>query len=369
MPNRRQAMLGLAVLPIAGCGSPGDASVDAVATITTATALPPMLSARATHVAVATTAGALMIGGFASEGSGIAMVERYDVVRRRFEVFATLKIARIQPVAVALDNHDVLVMGGERDAPISSAELLEPAGQITALGSMRDRRTAAAAVKLLDGRVLITGGSRPGYRMTASAEIYDPATRGFRAVAPMRTARAGHGATLLPDGRVLITGGGEGGQIERSTEVFDPATDRFVSAPPMRQARYKHAAILAADGSVLVIGGSDNRAGADGRGRLAECERYQPDSVGFVEAPRLTQARYKLQNAVVVLPRGDLIVASGSAGAEILRPEAMQFEPLAAFDTRRDFMTATLIGPRTVLATGGYDSAINGSNKAWLLDA
>lgn len=369
VPDRRQTLLALAMLPIAGCGRTGRGSTSTAIATAPAIALPPMVSARATHAAVAVRGGVLMIGGFASEGSGIAMVERYDTAQRRFDRFATLRTPRIQPIAVALDDGAVLVIGGEWDATASSAELLTSDGDAIALGEMRDRRTAAAAVKLRDGRVLVTGGSRPGYRMTATAEMYDPASRGFRAIAPMRVARAGHEATLLPDGKVLITGGGEGGRIERTTELFDPASERFMQATPMRQARYKHAAVVAANGSVLVIGGSDDRSGPDGRGRLAGCERYEPASTGFAAAPRLSQPRYKLQNAAVVLPGGDVVVASGGDGAEILRPGAARFETLATFDERRDFMTATAIGARNVLVTGGYDSTISGSDKAWLLRA
>lgn len=364
MTDRRQVVLSLAALSLAGCARASAPSASGIAD-----PLPPMLSPRATHAAVAIGGGALMIGGFAEEGRGIAMIERFDAARRRFDRFATLSVGRIQPIAILLDSGDTLVIGGEWDAPVSTAELIGATGGTVALGATNDRRTAAAAVKLRDGRVLVTGGSRPGYGMTASAELYDPLTQRFVLIASMREPRAGHSATLLSDGTVLLTGGGEGGAIVASTEIFDPRREAFAAAPPMRQARYKHGAALTRDGALLVIGGSDDRSGPDGRGRLKACERYDPASSAFATAPSLEQARYKLQNAAVSMPNGDIIVASGYATAEILRTGSPRFETFATFDTRRDFMTATPIGARSVLVAGGYDGSITGSATAWLLTA
>lgn len=329
-----------------------------------------MLSPRATHAAVLRPRGdVLMIGGFFREGTGLTMVERFDPRRRRFEQFGNLAVPRIQPLALALANGAVLVMGGEWDVERSSAELLLPDGTAKPLPSLADRRTAAAAIALRDNRVLICGGSRPGYKMTASAEIFDPEAGRSSAIAPMAEARAGHRLTMLPDGKVLVTGGGEGGRISASAEIFDPATGRFSPAGSMQQPRYKHAAEALPDGTVLIIGGSDDESGPDRRGRLASCERYDPASGRFVPAPEMHQARYKIGDSVARLDDGTLVVSGGGDRPERLAPAGKAFEiAQAGFDTRRDFMTANAIGAGFVLAAGGYDASIAASDRAWLIE-
>jgi hypothetical protein len=71
------------------------------------------------------------------------------------------------------------------------------------------------ATKLLDGRVLVTGGE------TADCEIFEPNNNAWRAAPAMARARTGHRAVLLGDGRVLVVGG-TSDETDRSTEIFDP---------------------------------------------------------------------------------------------------------------------------------------------------
>ena len=82
-------------------------------------------------------------------------------------------------------------------------------------------RNIHVATRLLDGRVLITGGIDPTAK--ESAEIYDPDLRLFLPTRAMNTGRFAHTATLLQDGRVLIAGG-IGGEAGASAEIFNPAT-------------------------------------------------------------------------------------------------------------------------------------------------
>src|SRR5262249_28152921 len=71
-------------------------------------------------------------------------------------------------------------------------------------GNMTTPRSGHTATLLLNGQVLITGGSK---ERPASAELFDPVTNTFVPTGNMTTGRFGNSATLLPDGRVLIVGG------------------------------------------------------------------------------------------------------------------------------------------------------------------
>src|SRR5207248_8751870 len=72
-------------------------------------------------------------------------------------------------------------------------------------GVMTQARTGAAAVRMPDGRVLITGGTGVDGAL-ASAELFGP-TGAFSEVASMIHGRSQHIAAALEDGRVLVAGG------------------------------------------------------------------------------------------------------------------------------------------------------------------
>ncbi len=61
-------------------------------------------------------------------------------------------------------------------------------------------KLAGAVVRIPSGRVVVAGGG-------ARVEVYEPATRRFRAAGRLGTSLASSTATPLPDGRVLVVGG------------------------------------------------------------------------------------------------------------------------------------------------------------------
>ena len=83
--------------------------------------------------------------------------------------------------------------------------------------------------------VLAAGGYTPA-GVTNTAELFDPTFASFAALAPMISPRWYHTATLLPTGKVLIAGGLTGLNSNTTTntaELFDPASGTFTAlAPP-----------------------------------------------------------------------------------------------------------------------------------------
>ena len=112
----------------------------------------------------------------------------------------------------------------------------DPAGVWIATGSMGTPRYDHAAVRLLDGRVLVVGGSsRAILRVDlTSAELYDPGKGTWSATGNMVKPHIGLAATLLRDGRVLV-----GDIDDRKDDGGEPAprctTRRAGPGPPRRR--------------------------------------------------------------------------------------------------------------------------------------
>jgi hypothetical protein len=94
---------------------------------------------------------------------------------------------------------------------------------------MKASRQAQTATLLPDGRVLIAGGlqqSASTWDQLSSTELYDPGTGAFSPRGSMGDARYEGTATLLVDGRVLIAGGTEitnsGGVGLTSAVLYEP---------------------------------------------------------------------------------------------------------------------------------------------------
>src|SRR4051794_20287976 len=66
----------------------------------------------------------------------------------------------------------------------------------SAADSLTEARWGFTATQLDDGRVLVAGGVGPGGVITASVEIYNPATDAWSAADSLGSARAQHTATL-----------------------------------------------------------------------------------------------------------------------------------------------------------------------------
>ena len=211
---------------------------------------------------------------------------------------------------------------------------------------------------------MIIGGDTARNTAQLVAEVYDPAIQAFAASGSLTTGRSAHTATLLHDGTVFIAGGSAGNeQVLASAEVYDPRGGAFTATGSMYAVRYKHAAILLPTGRVLIIGGSNQN---DWTGKYTSTEQYDPTTRTFSKTASLTGERFKLSDGVVLLNNGDVLVGSGNAQMELYDSANQQFLLSTRLDSAYYYTVLTVLQDGRVLLTGGYDSAIQPTLKAWI---
>jgi hypothetical protein len=332
-----------------------------------------MNTGRAAHSATLLADGRVLIaGGFREEGRreiSIASAEIYDPETNRFTVTGDLNEARNGHTATLLADGRVLIAGGWGPTGRSgTAELFDPqTGTFQYTASLAGPRAGMTATLLKNGSVLIAGGESARNAPQPVAEIFDPASEVFSPTGSLHTGRSAHTASLLLDGTVLIAGGNtDGNTVLSSAEIYDPERGEFTETGSMGSVRHKHAAVLLEDGQVLLVGGSDNR---DWEGKYSSAEIYQPATGTFHQTANLNRERFKLAEAAVRLPDGNVLVGGGNRAIEIYDPEQGQFQIMGELNEDYYVSTATLLRNGCVLISGGYDGNIQPTREAWIYNS
>jgi hypothetical protein len=263
-----------------------------------------------------------------------------------------MTVPRNRPTATLLTDGTVLVTGGMmlkdgKEVTLSSTERFDPkTNTFTPSGQMSIGRFDHAAIRLLDGRVLVLGGQTPDWSsVLASAEVFDPATNSFSPVGEMTARRGLPTATLLPDGQVLVVGGvGADGKLLATAELFDPATATFRRTGSLAGPRLDHAAVALSNGRVVIVGGYDNTFKA-----VRHAEVYDPTTGAFTTAGETLAPRAALTATRLPGSQGDEIVLAGGHGG--FTPQGNALTPHDTVEiyspaTGQSRMTGTLGAPR-----------------------
>jgi hypothetical protein len=266
-----------------------------------------------------------------------------------------MSVIRRDHTATLLNNGKVLIVG----FVTQSAELYDPAtGTFSSVGNaLFNHGQNPTATRLLDGRVLITGGT---FALT-SAEVYDPVTGIFSLAGNLNNPRFAHTATLLPDGRVLIVGGGINGPTgvvsTPSAEIYDPTTNSFNNTGSLNTGRSGHIATLLTDGRILIAGGTDNTDPSVGI-CTDSAELYDPTAGTFSRTGNMTVGRCELRwSDAPVLSNGKvLILGGGGQTAELFNPTTGSFSPTGNLTVPRLAPSVTLLTDGRVLVAGGFSS-------------
>ena len=214
---------------------------------------PSMSAARYGHGAVLLTDGRLLVaGGRSTDGAVLNSAEIFNPTTNAWSPVATvMKDPRADFTMSLLPGGDVLIAGGDRGSgPVVSIDRFNLAtGGFTYQTALSAARMKHSASVLKDGRVLFTGGLGVGTGGSLSAltwsELYDPSANTITSAAPLKLARSAQSSTTLIDGTVLIAGGTNPSGDLASLEIYDPVTNTMtISSANLATPRSGHVALL-----------------------------------------------------------------------------------------------------------------------------
>lgn len=213
-------------------------------------------------------------------------VERYDPATNRWSLVAPLGVGRSDLAVATGKDGRIYALGGQFTVVTSyqpynpvtksgakgsgsgqltnAAEVYDPAtNRWSAIASLPLARASLAAAADRQGRIYAIGGidEHSNKEPSRRVERYDPAADRWIAVAPMPTARFGISAATGADGRIYVFGGGTvaTGQYSNVVEAYDPETNKWTHEPPLVYSRHAMAAAASADGMLWIIGGERSR--------------------------------------------------------------------------------------------------------------
>lgn len=269
-----------------------------------------MQSARFGHTATLLPSGQILIvGGADANGNSLPTAEIYNPTTGVFTAAGNLNAARSNHQATSLDGGKVLITGGvdSNRSALSSAEIYDPEkGIFTAADNMTEPREYHTATLLGNGNVLIAGGrtGKPSPETTlSSAEIYNPSLQKFASAGNMTVRRYSHSAIRLTDGKILITGGSTGREWKDRTaraEIFDPQRRVFTQIGEMSLPRFNHqsATVRLSDGRVFIAGAG------------ARLEIFDPASGSFSSTAG-NVGTGRILSTATQLPNGAILIAGG----------------------------------------------------------
>ena len=220
----------------------------------------PLLQARSDHGAAPLPGGLVLVTGGNYNAHPLASSEIYDPRTDSWREAAPLPAPRVRFSMAALPDGRVLVAGGlsHIGQPLGSSLIYEPDADRWVTGpNLAWARVQHATVTLPSGDILFIGGQSVA---SNGAERYDVARNIFTFAGTLARPRLVEQAAVLLDGRVLITGGslelpGRTDWVPvADAEVWDPATNRWSTfASPLLPRALGD--LVSTRGGVYLVGG------------------------------------------------------------------------------------------------------------------
>jgi hypothetical protein len=179
------------------------------------------------HTATALSTGKVLLVSHTGSGSNwVPFATVYDPVAATFSPTTNQPSFPREGHQALVVGSQVLILGGNGGSgPITSAEWYNPVSGLFSPvpAAMASPRQSFGAAILLDGTVLLLGGTADGTTAVATAEIFDPVAVTFTPAGNLGTARIGPTVFVLPGGNVLVLGGTNALGAVTAVEAFEPS--------------------------------------------------------------------------------------------------------------------------------------------------
>lgn len=288
-------------------------------------------------------------------------------------VSATMSAARKYHQGIKLLDGKLLIFGGSTDNnavnALASAEVFDPATELfSPVGSMTVARTSPSVCRMPDGRVVVVGGvATPG----SIVDIYDPATQTWTGLTVtglyQSTAFTEPGALFtLPGNKVLFYGGQSYllGNDWMNAQVIDLDTATTTQITGTLHQRARFASLVLNDGTILVTGGQTPT------GTSADIIKIDPATltitkIGTMTTPRTNHSMLQYPDGMVEVyggvqnPTGTTVRLTS---VEVINPGTGAAAKVGDFTTPRSSMQSNILQNGISLHGGGPDKDGNVSD-------
>ncbi len=195
-----------------------------------------------------------------------------------------VSIAVVDGIVYAIGDSEGLDAG---DRDLSTVEAYDPATDMWTTKADIPTAKRQGGVCVADGRIYVFGGSTEDdypFGITATVDVYDPATDIWTQSTDMPTPRAFHSASMAA-GKIYLVGGVDAGVGACATvDVYDPAADTWTTAADPPTVRGDHTASVV-DGRIYVIGGFLGP-GSPALPTVEEFEPGLPNNIAVIQPSR-----------------------------------------------------------------------------------
>ncbi|PID59315.1 MAG: hypothetical protein CR986_06825 [Ignavibacteriae bacterium] len=274
--------------------------------------------ARVGHAMVVLPNGNVLVSGSDSRDTINSAIscEIFDITTQKWEVTTPLLAPKRGHYMELLNSGEILAFGGAT----RTCQIFNPTTkEWRFVDSTIYRRNLlhGVYVKLNDGRIMLIGGLDRDFEAQISTiynkcEIYNPETNKWTETEPMIYKREYHSAVKMADGKVLVTGGFNNvDKFLNTCEIYDPVLNTWTECDTLIAPRIFHEHILLDNGNILLLGGSSHDRVTGSAISINNCLLYNINEKKWEVKNALQRYRsspgvFKINENTLILTGGDV---------------------------------------------------------------